>query len=494
MENEKNIQQPEDNGWLDQWLAEHTPAEEIGPDEGAISGAGLSDISDMELEKIIQEASSDDWLQIDTEPEPVIDIDISNDAEPQQVEEEAPAAPSEEAEQESKNEDEEEETGPVRKVRPKRHSGYGLFAIPHLLSVVLLFAMILFMGESLGRLVWICAADVLAFGRSDKTVTVTIDEKDDLESVADKLYNAGLIKYKKLFMFYGDITDMEEDGQIVPGTYELSTLFDYHALANGIAGESAVQTEVEVMIPEGYTCSQIFALLEESGICTAAKLESYAETSQFSSYWFLEGMERGNKYCLEGFLFPDTYKFFTNDTPQRIFHKMLSRFGEQFDEDMVAQIDELNARLVQMYKRNGYSEEYANERKLTVYEVVTIASMIEKETAHSGESQDIAAVIYNRLTNPGESPSLNSDATVVYALGGTTDLTKEDLQIDHPYNTYKNEGLTPGPISNPGLLSLKSALKPSEEKYYYYVLDPSVGEHHFSKTYQEHLDFIASLG
>ena len=118
MENEKNIQQPEDNGWLDQWLAEHTPAEEIGPDEGAISGAGLSDISDMELEKIIQEASSDDWLQIDTEPEPVIDIDISNDAEPQQVEEEAPAAPSEEAEQESKNEDEEEETGPVRKVRP----------------------------------------------------------------------------------------------------------------------------------------------------------------------------------------------------------------------------------------------------------------------------------------------------------------------------------------------------------------------------------------
>jgi UPF0755 protein len=287
---------------------------------------------------------------------------------------------------------------------------------------------------------------------------------------------------------------MEEDGQIVPGTYELNTLFDYHALANGIAGESAVQTEVEVMIPEGYTCAQIFALLEENGICTAEKLETYAETSQFSSYWFLEGMERGNKYCLEGFLFPDTYKFYTNDTPQRIFHKLLSRFGDQFDEEMVAQIDELNARLVQMYKKNGYSEEYANERKLSVYEVVIIASMIEKETAHSGESQDIAAVIYNRLTNPGNYPYLNIDATVVYALGGKTDLTKEDLQVDHPYNTYKYEGLVPGPISNPGLLSLKSALKPSEEKYYYYVLDPSVGEHHFSKTYQEHLDFIESLG
>ena len=486
MENEKNTPQPEDNSWLDQWISEDTPSEELGPDESAISGAGLSDISDMELEKIIQETTADDWLNLNTETEPEMVIDISEDSAPELPEEDAPAADEE-------TDEEEVSDGPVRKVRPKWRSGYGLLGIPHLLSVVLLLAMILFMGESLGRLAWICAADVLAFGRDDQAITVTIEESDDLESVAEKLYNAGLIKYKKLFIFYGDITDMEEDGQIVPGTYELNTLFDYHALANGIAGESAVQTEVEVMIPEGYTCAQIFALLEEKGICTAAKLEAYAETSQFSSYWFLEGMERGSKYCLEGFLFPDTYKFFTNDTPQRIFHKMLSRFGDQFDEDMVAQIDALNARLVQMYKNNGYSEEYAQERALTVYEVVIIASMIEKETAHSGESQDIAAVIYNRLTNPGNYPYLNIDATVVYALNGKTDLTKEDLQIDHPYNTYKYEGLVPGPISNPGLLSLKSALKPSEDKYYYYALDPALGEHHFSKTYQEHLDFLATL-
>jgi UPF0755 protein len=295
-------------------------------------------------------------------------------------------------------------------------------------------------------------------------------------------------------MLYGQITNMEEDGEIVPGTYELNTLFDYHALAIGIAGESAIRVEVEVMIPEGYTCAQIFQLLEDNEICTVEKLEDYAETSQFSSYWFLEGMERGHKYCLEGFLFPDTYKFYTNDTPQRIFHKMLSRFGDQFDEEMVAGIDALNERLVQMFKRNGYSEEYANEQKLTVYEVVIIASMIEKETANSGESQDIAAVIYNRLTNPGEYPYLNIDATVVYALDGKTDLTKEDLLVDHPYNTYVYKGLIPGPISNPGVLSLKSALKPSEEKYYYYALDPATGEHHFSKTYKEHQDFLASLG
>jgi len=490
MENEKNNLRPEDTAWLDEWLKDMTPETELGPDESAISGAGLTDISDMELEKIIQETVSGAWDDPAEEPQ--------NSTEPEQAlpEEEPTPQVQEEAETppEIPEEDAEEEEGPVRKVRPKRKTGYGLFAIPHLLSTALWAAIAIFIGVSFGRLLWVCAADVLAFGRQDKTVTVTITAADDLESVAEKLHNAGLIKYKELFIFYGNITNMEEDGEIVPGTYELNTLFDYHALANGIAGESAVRVEVEVMIPEGYTCAQIFELLEEKEICTAAKLESYAETSQFASYWFLEGMERGNKYCLEGFLFPDTYKFYTNDTPQRIFHKLLSRFGDQFDEDMVAQIDELNARLVQMFKRNGYSEEYANERKLTIYEVVTIASMIEKETAHSGESQDIAAVIYNRLTNPGNYPYLNIDATVVYALGGKTELTKEDLQIDHPYNTYKVEGLTPGPISNPGVLSLKAALKPSEEKYYYYVLDPAAGEHHFSKTYQEHLDFIASLG
>ena len=493
MENEKNNLRPEDTAWLDEWLKDMTPDTEVGPDESAISGAGLTDISDMELEKIIQETVSGVW------DDPAEETQAASESEPEiPIEEQAPEVP-EDSEvppevPEEVAEAQEAEEGPVRKVRPKRKTGYGLFTIPHLLSTALWAAIAIFIGVSFGRLLWVCAADVLAFGREDKPITVSITASDDLESVAEKLHNAGLIKYKELFIFYGNITNMEEDGELVPGTYELNTLFDYHALANGIAGESAVRVEVEVMIPEGYTCAQIFELLEEKEICKAEELERYAETSQFSSYWFLEGMERGNKYCLEGFLFPDTYKFYTNDTPQRIFHKLLSRFGDQFDDDMVAQIDDLNARLLQMYKRNGYSEEYANERKLTVYEVVTIASMIEKETANSGESPDIASVIYNRLTNPGEYPYLNIDATVVYALDGKTELTKEDLQVDHPYNTYVYKGLTPGPISNPGVLSLKAALKPSDEKYYYYALDPATGEHHFSKTYKEHQDFLATLG
>ena len=249
----------------------------------------------------------------------------------------------------------------------------------------------------------------------------------------------------------------------------------------------------DVMIPEGYTCAQIFALLEEKGVCSVKDLEECAANGELNEYWFLEGVARGDKYCLEGFLFPDTYDFYSGDSPKRVLHKLLNRFEDQFSEEMQKQLETLNQLLTEKMRKNGYGEDFIQENQLTIRELVIVASMIEKESAHSGESQDIAAVIYNRLCNRREFKYLNIDATIVYALGGKTDLTAEDLLIDHPYNTYNHEGLTPGPISNPGLLSLKSALAPSEEMYYYYALNPSVGEHHFSKTYEEHKKFLDSL-
>ncbi len=499
MENEKQIP-PEDNGWLDQWLDQPDPKQEIGPDEDALRDSGFADLADMELEKILQEAAAEDWVSEEfVYPEELPTDTAENGFDFPETADEALEAPA--FEEAYYGEDtqvpapafEEEESGPARKVRPRRKKGYGLFGLPHLISTAIWAAIILFVGVSLGRLVWVCAADILALGREDRTVTITITESDTLDSIANKLYQTGLIKYPRLFKLYGQLTNLEEDGDISVGTFELNTLYDYHALVAGMRDTSSYRETVEVMIPEGYTCAQIFDLLEEKGVCSVETLETYSQTSQFESYWFLEDIDRGNKYCLEGFLFPDTYEFYTNDTPQRIFHKMLSRFETKFDEDMVAKVDELNARLVQMYLRNGYSQDYAESRKLTLRQVITVASMIEKETAHSGESPDIAAVIYNRLTKPGEYPFLNIDATIVYALGGKKDLTSEDLQIDHPYNTYRYEGLPPGPISNPGELSMMSALSPSDAAYYYYALDPATGEHHFSKTYQEHQDFLNSL-
>ena len=124
-----------------------------------------------------------------------------------------------------------------------------------------------------------------------------------------------------------------------------------------------------------------------------------------------------------------------------------------------------------------------------------MASMIEKETSSAQEGYTIASVIYNRLFCWQGNPAyLNIDATIVYALDGKTDLTAEDLRVDSPYNTYTHTGLTPGPISNPGLSSLEAALEPADTNYYYYVLDPTVGSHIFATTQAEHDANRAKVG
>lgn len=494
MDNEKMHDQPEN--WFDDLLTSPETGNEIGTDETAMASYGMSELSDLELEKIMQEAMSEEWnLDIAAEealPEekavPFLDNEYA-DSDTEAPEQEAGIP-------EAACSNEEAEGNVPRKVRPKRKGGYGFFGIPHLLSTGIWIALILFIGISLGRLIWLCAADILAFGRPDKTVTITVTASDNLDTITNKLHNAGLIEYPSLFKMYAKLAKVEEKGKISVGTFELNTLYDYHALVGGMSATSSYRETVEVMISEGYTCAQIYALLEENGVCTAEDLEAYATESAFSSYWFLEGVERGTKYCLEGFLYPDTYEFYTNDTPQRIFHKFLSRFDYMFDDDMMAQIDTLNDRLAEMYAKRGLSQDYIEEHTLTIKDVVTIASMIEKEAAHTGELRTISSVIYNRLTNPGNYPYLNIEATIVYALGGKSDLTAEDLRFDSPYNTYVYKGLPVGPISNPGMFSLKAALNPADTGYYFYALDPAAEPraHRFFKTYDEHKKFLESLG
>ena len=500
MANDKFTEQPEESEWFDGLLTAPDAGQEIGPDEHAVSSAGLTDISDLELEKIMQEALSDEWLedavQQEAVQEPILDViqdqEYSDSAvdpidEMQAV---APVEPEEPSEEEE--EEDEDPNAPVRKVRPKRKKGYGLFAIPHLLSMVIWLALVVVIGTSMGRLLWVCASDVLAFGRGDAEVNITITESDDLDSIANKLYNAELIRYPQLFKFYAELTNAMEDGSIGVGKFKLYMSYDYHALVNGLSPHVAKKEEIEVMIPEGYTCAQIFALLEEKGICTVKELEEYACTSKFESYEFLDGVERGTKYCLEGFLFPDTYKFYINDNPRNIYHKMLSRFEDQFNAKLQEHITTLNQRLSEMMRRQGYKQEYIDAHQMTLRDVVIVASMIEKESAHSGENYNISSVIYNRLASP-EYPYLNIDATLVYALGGKSDLTAADKELDSPYNTYKYPGLTPTPISNPGLSSILAALSPADTKFYFYALNPSINEHHFSETYQQHQEFLESL-
>ena len=134
----------------------------------------------------------------------------------------------------------------------------------------------------------------------------------------------------------------------------------------------------------------------------------------------------------------------------------------------------------------------------TVDEMITLASIVEKEAGSAAEFFYVSSVFHNRLNKPAVYPKLESDATIVYAIqhdtGERPNLTGGDLLYDTPYNTYMYQGLVPGPIANPGLNSLDAALDPDDSNYFYYALDPDTHVHHFSRTYDEHQRFLASIG
>ncbi|MCI7638785.1 MAG: endolytic transglycosylase MltG [Clostridiales bacterium] len=438
---------------------EAEPVPEIPAPEQAPPAVDLSILDDPELEEVL-------FAEEPPSPAPDKDFQETSGKDFQEMMD-APAA--------------EEQKPPVterppRKGRPKRKKGEGLLGIPNMLVTVVWLALILAIGVTAGRMLWVCAADVLAFGREDKPVTITIYESDTMDDIIEKLYRNGLIRYRSLFKLYADISDAEED--IDPGIYDLNTRYDYHALVNMMSASSSRTVVEGVLIPEGYSCRQIFAMLEEKRICTAQDLAAYAASGELKDYWFLENVERGQEYCLEGFLFPDTYDFYKNSTPREVLEKLLDNFDRRFDEEMRSQIEILNANVT----GGGYG----------VREVAIVASLIEKEAAAPAEAPAIAGVIYNRLFRWDSPAYLNIDASIVYALNGKSDLTREDLQVDSPYNTYTHTGLTPTPISNPGLSSLRAALNPENHNYYYYVLNPETGMHTFATTYEEHSANVAA--
>lgn len=336
---------------------------------------------------------------------------------------------------------------------------------------------------------WDCADDVCAFTRRDSTVYVTVQPSDTVDEIADTLYEKGLIAKKWLFRLYCTVAKAEK--KILPGTYELNTVFDYHALVNGMAS-AALRTEVSVTIPEGFTMAEIFALLEEKGVCRQEELRACAAQANFD-YPFLRDVPAGDANRLEGCLFPDTYFFYAGDDATRVLDKMLANLNSKLTTELWTALDELNADLAARKRSGGFTEAEIAEGTLSMYDILTVASLIEKETSGSLENTMISSVIYNRLCGKAY-PFLNIDATIQYALSERKEkLTDADKEIDSPYNTYKNMGLPKGPIACPGLLAIRGALYPQSSNYHFYALSKD-GTHHFSRTYEEHLAFLASNG
>lgn len=298
-------------------------------------------------------------------------------------------------------------------------------------------AFVLITSAILAGVGWLLANDMCSFNKAPVETTIEITRDDNLNTIATKLHDEGLIKYKWFFKAFGRLRHAES--RIGIGTYAVDSDMDYDALINRMSNKNASLTAntVKISIPEGYNVRQIIALMDKYGVNTAEKLTDAAMNSDFD-YSFIDNNKKGDLTRLEGYLFPDTYEFFVDEDPTHALSRLLDNFNTKMSDE-----------LMQKVEASGYS----------LNQILTIASLIEKETDGT-DRENIASVIYNRLNNVGETyHKLQIDASLIYGLGDnyTGTLTSSDLNYNTPYNLSMYEGLPPTPIANPGLASIQAA-------------------------------------
>jgi UPF0755 protein len=280
---------------------------------------------------------------------------------------------------------------------------------------------------------------------------IAITPGKSFRTVAQQLYEQGLISHPWLFVMWARL--MRLTRLIQAGEYELKTDMSPRQIIQALL--SGKVRLVQVIIPEGFNVADIARRIEEAKL---AKTNAFLELVRDAAYTSSLGLEGPT---LEGYLFPDTYRFQVDTSLQRVIETMVSRWKVVFSP----------------------FRDRARHIGLTAREVMTLASMVEKETALLGEKPLVASVFLNRLRR---NMRLECDPTVIYGLKDFDgNLTHKHLQMETPYNTYVRYGLPPGPIANPGLDSIRAVLYPANSDYLYFV-SKNDGSHEFSYTLSAH--------
>lgn len=319
-------------------------------------------------------------------------------------------------------------------------------------------------------------------------IEVTIPKYASLNTITNILYEKDLIRSKQVFKLYTDFSDMGD--KLKAGTYTLSKNMTFDDIIYTLQEGNVAAEEMEIQFIEGRTVeSYAQKLVDEYGIVKTT--DTYLELMRtggalVDEYPFLaeakakndakpEGMKRN--YLLEGYLFPDKYRIFTDATIEDVVKKQLDQFNKVFTEEYRARAAELG---------------------MSIDDVVTLASILEREASKPDDFAKVSAVFHNRLRNTEEYGYIDSDATQAYALGIEGKLALDSPQLKTPtaYNTRRsdngNPGLPTGPISNPGKAAIKAALYPNEdlmkegqEYYYFLATDPKTGAMEYTQTLDE---------
>jgi len=288
-------------------------------------------------------------------------------------------------------------------------------------------------------------------------VSVEIPAHDGILLIAGRLYQANAIRSRTGFVMMAVFRGSAR--YLKAGEYEI----DRGASTVGVLSqlEAGRVKQHVVLLPEGATVSELARVLESERLASSSAIRHIAADPAFLSTLGIDAPS------LEGYLFPDTYQFVRGMTPEEMLTRMVQRLRAKTGADITAR---------------------AAARGLTVHQLLTLASIIEREAVERDEMRKISAVFWNRLKLK---MPLQADPTVQYATGKERRaLTRADLRVDHPYNTYRNVGLPPGPIASPGLAAIEAALDPAPVQYLYFVAMDDT-HHHFSATIAEHNAAVA---
>ena len=317
-----------------------------------------------------------------------------------------------------------------------------------------LYILILFAGVGLLGLVitWILVHQPAAIEAGEQIIQVT--RGAGLRQIAGRLHEAGLIRHPLPFILYAKARRMAP--RLQAGEYALRASMSPAEILDLLYRGRIMHHALT--IPEGATLRDISALVAAKDMGSEQRVLELASDAAFIESLGL------TVSSLEGYLFPDTYHVTRGMDEAALLTFMVRTFGQNYPAQIAAKAEALG---------------------LSQHDVVTLASLIEKEAQLDSERELIAAVFHNRLRRRMR---LQCDSTVIYALGEAFkgNLTKADLQIDSPYNTYRYAGLPPGPIANPGRRSIAAAVTPAAVKYLYFVATRENGAHHFSNTLKEH--------
>ncbi|HBY97414.1 MAG TPA: endolytic transglycosylase MltG [Chloroflexi bacterium] len=303
-----------------------------------------------------------------------------------------------------------------------------------------------------------------AAGDDPTPVVFTVEPGENAATIAAALEKAGLIRDEQLFRWL--LRYRGADQSLEAGTFQLNRTMTMDEII--VALQQGRLEEISVTLPEGWRAEQVATALEAQGLFPASEyLAVVSDPSRFD-YDFLRDLPPGA--TLEGFLFPDTYRVIKEQITPEAFVRM--------------QLETFNQRLTPEMRRA------AQERRMTLFQAVILASIVEREAVVAEERPLIAGVFINRWQ---DGILLNADPTVQYALGRQDGqwwkrpLLLEDLEVQSPYNTYKVPGLPPGPICNPGADALRATVSaPPTEFYYFVARGDDSGAHVFAKTFEEH--------